>query len=53
MYPWDIHVKNYKIYPKLAYFLRKLQTSQANNSRTPRIGNAKIQGYCFYIDTSI
>ena len=33
---------------KAAYFLRKIQTSRANNSRILRIQNAKFS-YCFYM----
>ena len=33
---------------KLAYFLRNLQTSLANNSRILRIKNSKFSGYCSY-----
>ena len=36
---------------KLAYFLRNLQTSRANNSRVLRI--VKFSGYCFYINANI
>ena len=35
---------------KLAYFLKNLQTSRANNSRILSIKNAKFSGYCFYIN---
>ena len=35
----------------MAYFLRKLQTSRANNSRTLWIKKAKFLGYCFYMNT--
>ena len=38
---------------KLAYFLRNLQTSRANNSRILTIKNAKFSGYCFYINTNL
>ena len=37
---------------KLAYFLRTLRTSRANNSRILRIKNMKLSGYCFYINTN-
>ena len=37
---------------KLAYFLRHLQTSRANNTRISRIKNAKVSGYCFYMNTN-
>ena len=46
-----------KIYPnkgeKLAYFLRKMQTSRVNNSSILRIKNAKFSGYYFYIHPNI
>ena len=35
------------------YFLRKTQSSRANNSRTLRFKNAKFSGYCFYMKLSI
>ena len=38
---------------KLAYFLRNLQISRANNSRSLRIQNAKFSGYCLYMNTNI
>ena len=38
---------------KLAYFLRNLQTSRANNSRILGIKNAKFWGYCYYINTNM
>ena len=38
---------------KLAYFLRNLQISRANNSRSLRIKNAKFSGYCLYMNTNI
>ena len=34
-------------------FLRKIQNSQVNNSRIPRIKNAKFSGYCFYVKPNI
>ena len=34
--------RNNSIREKLAYFLRKIQTSRANNSRSLRIQNAKF-----------
>ena len=40
-------------YVKLAYFLRNLQNSRANNSRTFNIKNAKFSGYCFHLNTNI
>ena len=44
--------RNNRICKKLAYFLRHLQTSRANNYRTSRIKNAKFWGYCFYVNTT-
>ena len=38
---------------KIAYFLRKLQTSRANNPRIFSINNAKISGYGSYMNTNI
>ena len=37
---------------KLAYFLRNLQTSPANDLRILRIKNAKYSEYCFYTNTN-
>ena len=45
--------RNNRICKKLAYFLRNLQTSRANNSRIVRIKNAKFSGYCFYMNKNI
>ena len=45
--------RNNRICWKLAYSLRNLQTSRANNSRILRIKNAKFSGYCFYMNTNI
>ena len=61
---WDTHTlemwkvclqtfRNNRICKKLAYFLRKLQVSRANDSRILRIKNAKFSGYCLYMDTNI
>ena len=44
---------NNSICQKLAYFLRNLQTSQADNSKILRIKNVKSSGYCFYLYTYI
>ena len=38
---------------KIGYFLRKLQTSWVNNLRILRIKNAKLSGYCFYMNANI
>ena len=38
---------------KLAYFLRNLQTSWANNPRILRIKHVKFSGYCCYVNTNI
>ena len=38
---------------KVAYFLRKIQTSRINNSRILRFKNEKLSGYCFYMEPSI
>ena len=48
---WNIQ-KNNRC-QKLAYFLRNLQTSRANNSKILGIKNAKSSGYCFYLYTNI
>ena len=45
--------RNNRIYYKVAYFLRKTQTSRASNSRILRIRNAKFSGYCFYMNPNI
>ena len=37
----------------VAYFLRNLQTSRANNSRVLRIKDVKFSGYCFYTVISL
>ena len=36
---------------EISLLLRNLQTSRANNSRIFRIKNAKLTGYCFYMNT--
>ena len=38
---------------KLAYFLRNLQNSRANNPRILRIEKIKFSRYCFYLNTNI
>ena len=38
---------------KLAYFLKNVHILQANNSRILRIKNARLPGYCFYMNTNI
>ena len=38
---------------KLAYFLRMLQTTQANNFEILRIKSAKFSGHCLYINTNM
>ena len=59
MCTWDMRkvciktFRNNRICYKLAYFLRKMPTSQVNNSRTLRIKNAKFLGYCFDMNTNI
>ena len=45
--------RNNRICKKVAYFLRNLQTSRANNSRTLRFKNAKFSEQCFYQEPSI
>ena len=45
--------RNKRICKKLAYFLRSLQASLANNSRIHRINNAHFSRYCFYMNTNI
>ena len=44
--------RNNRICQKLAYFLRNLQTSWADDSRILRIKNAKFSGYCFDMNTT-
>ena len=61
---WDMHTwdmwkvclqtfRNNKVCSKLAYFLRNLGTSRANNSRILIIKTAKFSGYCFCMNTNI
>ena len=56
---WDIWkacfqtIRNNRICLKLAYFLRNLQTSRANNSRILRTKNAKFSRHYFYMNTNI
>ena len=38
---------------KLAYFLKNLQNSWANNSRILMIKNAKFSGYCLYMNIKL
>ena len=38
---------------KLGYFLKNLQTLQANNLRILSIKNATFSGYCFYMNANI
>ena len=38
---------------KIAYFLRKIQTSRVNNLRNPGIKNVKFSGYCCYMNPNI
>ena len=45
--------RNNTVCQKLAYFLRNLQTSRANNSRVLRVKNAKFSRCCFYMNTNI
>ena len=45
--------RNNRMSWKLAYFLRKIQTSRINNSRILRIKNKKLSGYCFYLNPNI
>ena len=47
------HSETNRIREILVYFLRNLQTSQANNSRILRIKNAKFSGHCFYMNTNM
>ena len=59
MHTLDMHnvylqtYRNNRIRKKVAYFLRKIQTSGANNSRILRIQNAEFSGYYFYMNTNI
>ena len=46
----NIHKQQNKL---KSYFLRKIQTSQVNNSRIRRIKNAKFSRYHFYINPNI
>ena len=43
------HTETMEYLKKLAYFLRKIQISRADNSRIPWINNAK--SYCFYMNS--
>ena len=45
--------RNNRIHEKVAFFIRKMQTLQAKNSRILRIQGAKFSGYYFYMYTSI
>ena len=45
--------RNNRIRCKVAYLLRKIQTLRVNNSRILGIENAKLSGYCFYMNTNI
>ena len=45
--------RNNTIYKKLAYFLRNLQTSRANNSQNLWTKKAKFSAYSFYMNTNI
>ena len=38
---------------KIAYFLKKIQTSREHNSRILKAKNAKFSGYCFYMNPNI
>ena len=37
---------------KVAYVLRKIQTSRVNDSRILRFKNTKFLGHCFYVKPS-
>ena len=39
--------------PKLAYFLRKIQTLRVNNLRILKIKNAKLSDYHFYMNLNL
>ena len=47
------HSQTIECVKKLAYFLRNLQTSSANNLRILRIEDPKFSGYGFYMNTNI
>ena len=38
---------------KISLLFKKLTTSRADNSRSPRIKNPKFSQYCFYMNTNI
>ena len=44
------HSETIEFVNKLAYFLRKIQTSRVNNSRVLTIKNAKLSEYWFYMN---
>ena len=53
---WNVCLQTYRnkwISQKIVYSLRKIQTSQVNNSRILRIKIAKLLGYCFYVNPNI
>ena len=59
MRTWDLRnvclqtCRSNRIHQKVHYFLRKIQTLWANNSRIIRIQNAKCPRYQFYMNTNI
>ena len=53
---WYVCLQTYRknrICYKVAYFLRKIQTSRVNKSRILGCKNVKFSGYCFYMESSI
>ena len=46
---WDMR----DVWKVLAYFLRNVLASLANNSRILKIKEVKFSGYCFYMNTDI
>ena len=47
------HSETISYVKKLAYFLINLQTSRINNTKIPRIKNARFSGYSLYMNRSI
>ena len=47
------NIRNNRICEKLAYFLRNLQTLQANNLRVLGNKKAKLSGYFFGMNTNL
>ena len=47
------HTETIEYFRKVAYFLRKNQTSRAENWKILRIKKMKFLGYCFYVKLNI